>query len=156
MRADERLLVAAGARWKETSEVESRCICDALVKHRPESIYEGSLGLMTTDTLACCALLAKAPLSDSDAQVLADQLKAVADPARLRLLSMLMHAPEGEACTCDLVEPLGLTQPTVTHHLRRLAAAGIVSGDRRGRWTYYRVERSALEALRAVLDINGQ
>lgn len=108
---------------------------------------------MTADAVACCAPLAEAPLSESDAAVLADQLKAVADPARLRLLSLLMGAPQGEACTCDLVEPLGLSQPTVTHHLRRLADAGIVTGDRRGRWTYYRVEREALESLRAVLDV---
>lgn len=108
---------------------------------------------MSTAAVACCPPLAEAPLSESDAEVLADQLKAVADPARLRLLSLLMAAPAGEACTCDLVEPLGLSQPTVTHHLRRLADAGIVNGDRRGRWTYYRVERSALESLRAVLDV---
>ncbi|MDP8909828.1 MAG: metalloregulator ArsR/SmtB family transcription factor [Chloroflexota bacterium] len=111
---------------------------------------------MTVDAVSCCAPLAKAPLSESDAQALSDQLKAVADPARLRLLSMLMGAPGGEACTCDLVEPLGLSQPTVTHHLRRLADAGIVVGDRRGRWTYYRVERAALEALRAVLDMDAR
>jgi ArsR family transcriptional regulator len=110
---------------------------------------------MTATPVACCAPLAQAPLSESDAEVLADQLKAVADPARLRLLSLLMGAPTGEACTCDLVEPLGLSQPTVTHHLRRLAEAGIVTGDRRGRWTYYRVERAALEALRAVLDVRS-
>lgn len=111
---------------------------------------------MTADVsapVACCAPLAAAPLSDADAEVLAGQLKALADPARLRVLSLLMAAPSGEACTCDLVEPLGLTQPTVTHHLRRLADAGLVTGDRRGRWTYYRVDRGALESLRGVLDV---
>lgn len=96
-----------------------------------------------------------APLSEADAEVLAGRVKAVADPARLRLLSLLVAAPNGEACTSALVEPLGLSQPTVTHHLRRLAEAGIVSGERRGRWTYYRVERSALDALRAALDVGA-
>jgi DNA-binding transcriptional ArsR family regulator len=93
--------------------------------------------------LAGCLLVAAA---------LAGQLKAIADPARLRVLSLLLTAETGEACTCDLVEPLGLSQPTVTHHLRKLADAGIVTGERRGKWTYYRLEPVALEALRAVLD----
>lgn len=108
---------------------------------------------MTVDAVACCAPLAVEPLSEADAEMLAGQLKAVADPARLRVLSLLMASAGGEACTCDLVEPLGLAQPTVTHHLRRLADAGIVTGDRRGKWTYYRVEPAALDALRAVLDV---
>lgn len=101
----------------------------------------------------CCAPLAEAPLSEADAEALAAQLKALADPARLRTLSLLMASPDGEACTCDLVEPLGLSQPTVTHHLRRLADAGLVHGEKRGKWTYYSVDRSALESLRSVLDV---
>src|SRR4051794_30195558 len=69
------------------------------------------------DTAACCAPLAEAPLGAVEAEQVARRLKALADPARLRLLSILMTAPDGEACTCDLTEPLGLAQPTVTHHL---------------------------------------
>lgn len=101
----------------------------------------------------CCAPLAQAPLSETDAETLAAQLKALADPARLRAVSLLMVSPGGEACTCDLVEPLGLSQPTVTHHLRRLADAGLVRGEKRGKWTWYSVDRAALEALRSVLDV---
>jgi ArsR family transcriptional regulator, arsenate/arsenite/antimonite-responsive transcriptional repressor len=104
----------------------------------------------------CCAPLATEPLSEADAVTLAAQLKAIADPARLRVLSLLMASAGGEACTCDLVEPLGLAQPTVTHHLRRLADAGLVTGDKRGKWTYYSVDRSALEALRSVLDVGAR
>ncbi len=62
-----------------------------------------------------------------------------------------MASPGHEACTCDLVGPLGLSQPTVTHHLRKLSDAGMVTGERRGRWTYYRVERAALEAIVGAL-----
>jgi ArsR family transcriptional regulator len=101
---------------------------------------------------ACCAPLAASPLSTEDAERLATQLKALADPARLRLVSMLLASEEGEACTCDVTEPLGLSQPTVTHHFRKLAEAGIVAGERRGTWTYYKVVPEALTAIARVLD----
>lgn len=99
----------------------------------------------------CCEPLASVPLDAEGAERLAVRLKALADPARLRLVSLLMASSEGEACTCDLVEPLGLSQPTVTHHLKVLEGAGLVLGERRGRWTFYRVSREELEAVRAVL-----
>lgn len=98
-------------------------------------------------TQACCAPLAQASISEAGAEALAARLKALADPARLRLVSLILASPGREACTCDLVGPLGLAQPTVTHHLRKLADAGVVSGERRGRWTYYRVESAALETI---------
>lgn len=99
----------------------------------------------------CCEPLASEPLDAEGAERLSLRLKALADPARLRLVSMLLAAPDGEACTCDLVEPLGLSQPTVTHHLKVLEGAGLVTGERRGRWTFYRVRRDELEAVRVVL-----
>ncbi|HET8605037.1 MAG TPA: metalloregulator ArsR/SmtB family transcription factor [Marmoricola sp.] len=102
---------------------------------------------------ACCAPLTAAPLSAAQADQLAVRLKAIADPTRLRLLSIMLAAPELEACTCDLTEPLGLTQPTVTHHLRKLADAGLVVPDRRvGNFTYYRVLSDALGDLAGVLS----
>ena len=104
---------------------------------------------------ACCSPLAEAPLTGADAVELASRLKALADPARLQLLSILLASEDGEACTCDLTEPLGLTQPTVTHHLRRLLDAGLVSAERRGVWTFYRVVPEALTALAAVLTPAG-
>ena len=103
------------------------------------------------DATACCSPLAVAPLSADQARELAARLKAVADPARLRLLSLLLAKEGLEACTCDLTEPLGLTQPTVTHHLKKLHEAGLVVAERRGVWTYYRVVPEALAAVATVL-----
>lgn len=100
----------------------------------------------------CCSPLVAAPLSESQAAELASRLKALADPTRLRLLSLMLASPGLEACTCDMTEPLGLTQPTVTHHLRRLASAGLVVPDRKvGSFTYYRVVPGALDGLANVL-----
>jgi ArsR family transcriptional regulator len=101
---------------------------------------------------ACCAPLTTAPLSVEQAGDLATRLKALADPTRLRLLSLMLASPDREACTCDLTEPLGLTQPTVTHHLRKLAAAGLVVPERRvGNFTYYRVVTDALGEVAGLL-----
>src|SRR6187200_2732326 len=83
-----------------------------------------------------CDPLATSALDADGAEALAHRLKAIADPARLRVLSMLLTAEGGEACTCDLVDALGLTQPTVTHHMQRLAAVGLVEGERRSRRTW--------------------
>lgn len=103
------------------------------------------------DTGMCCAPLAAAPLSAGEAEQLARRLKALADPARLRLVSLLLAADRGEMCTCELTEPLGLAQPTVTHHLATLTRAGLVAGERRGTMTYYRAVPAALDALAGVL-----
>ncbi|MBI3688131.1 MAG: helix-turn-helix transcriptional regulator [Actinobacteria bacterium] len=104
------------------------------------------------DTTACYALLARAPLSLGQAHELATRLKAIADPVRLRLISLLLASSDLKACTCDLTGPLGLSQPTVTHHLRRLLDAGLVTAERRGVWTHYRVVPDALAAVAAVLS----
>ena len=109
------------------------------------------LPVVDVDTSMCCQPLATSPLGSAEAADLARRLKAVADPQRLRLLSLLMAAPEGEACTCDLTEPLGLSQPTVSHHLKKLHEVGLVTAERRGVWTYYRADPEALGALTAPL-----
>lgn len=100
---------------------------------------------------ACCTPLTSAPLTADQAEDLAVRLKAIADPTRLRLLSIVLAREGMEACTCDLTGPLGLSQPTVSHHLKKLAAAGLVLGERRGTWTYYRVVPDALAGLAAVI-----
>jgi ArsR family transcriptional regulator, arsenate/arsenite/antimonite-responsive transcriptional repressor len=100
---------------------------------------------------ACCPPLLAEPLSPEDAEQLAGPLKALADPARLRILSLIQSQPDGEACVCHLMEPLGLTQGTVSHHLRVLREAGLVERDQRGSWAHYRVVRESLEALRTLL-----
>jgi ArsR family transcriptional regulator len=99
----------------------------------------------------CCTPLTSAPLTAEQAEDLALRLKAIADPTRLRLLSIVLASDGMEACTCDLTGPLGLSQPTVTHHLKKLSAAGLVVGERRGTWTYYRVVPDALAGIAAVI-----
>ncbi|MCK9896998.1 helix-turn-helix transcriptional regulator [Frankia sp. AgB32] len=105
---------------------------------------------------ACCTPLAAAPLSAGEAERLAVVLKAIAVPARLRLLSMICARGGGEACVCELTEPLGLTQPTVSHHLKVLVEAGLISRDKRGVWAYYRPVPGALAALGALFGGPGQ
>ena len=100
----------------------------------------------------CCAPLASAPLSAADARTLASRLKALADPARLRMLSLMMANEDLEACTCDLTAALGLSQPTVSHHLKKLSDEGLVFAHRKeGPWTYYRVVPDALAGLANVI-----
>lgn len=100
---------------------------------------------------ACCAPLVRAPLSAAGAEQLALVLKALADPTRLRLVSMIAAHDGGEACVCDLTEPVGLSQPTVSHHLKVLLDAGLVTRDKRGVWAYYRLVPDALTDLAALL-----
>jgi ArsR family transcriptional regulator len=102
-------------------------------------------------TTACCAPLTEAALTAEQAEDLALRLKALADPTRLRIVSILLASEGTEACTCDLVEPLGLSQPTITHHLKKLVMAGLVTGERRGTWHYYRVVPGALADLAGVI-----
>ena len=100
---------------------------------------------------ACCAPLLREPITASQAAELARLLKALADPTRLQLVSMVAAREDGEACVCDLTEPLGLTQPTISHHLKVLVDAGIFTRDKRGVWAYYSLVPATLDALAAVL-----
>ena len=100
----------------------------------------------------CCAPLLSAPLAEADAETLADALQALADPARLRLLSLIASCPEGEACGCDLTAPVGLSQPTVSHHLKVLHEAGLLEREWRGKWVYFRVRPEPLASLRSILS----
>jgi ArsR family transcriptional regulator, arsenate/arsenite/antimonite-responsive transcriptional repressor len=86
-------------------------------------------------------------MSRSEAEAMAQALKAVADPARIQLLALLKAAPRQEACVCDLTEPLGLSQPTVSHHLRVLAEAGLVVRERRGSWAWFALVPARLKEL---------
>jgi ArsR family transcriptional regulator len=100
---------------------------------------------------ACCEPLLAGVLTEAEADDLAAAFKVLADPARLRLFSMVASVPDGEACACELVEPLGRSQPTVSHHLSVLTDAGLVSREKRGRWAYYRVVPERLAVLREAL-----
>ena len=103
---------------------------------------------MTTSPI-CCTPLRAAPLSDADAADLARTFAALGDPVRLRLLSLVAAADE--VCSCDLQAPLGKAQPTISHHTKALVDAGLIVGEKRGRWVWWRIVPERLEAVRAVL-----
>ena len=100
---------------------------------------------------ACCAPLATAAVSATDAADLAGSFKALGDPIRLQLLSMIASAEGGEVCVCDLTPAFALSGPTISHHLKVLREADLIAGDRRGTWVYYRANRTKLGTLSAVL-----
>lgn len=99
----------------------------------------------------CCTPLHEGEIDESRAEAMAPVLAALADPARLRLISMLIAAPDGTVCGCDLEAPLALSQPTVSHHLKVLREAGLVEGERRGRWVHYRVVPARLAEVAEAL-----
>lgn len=99
----------------------------------------------------CCPQLLTAPLDEADADLLAAGFKALADPVRLRLLSLIANAPDGTACSCDLEEPVGKTQSTVSHHLSVLADAGLITKEKVGRWVNCTVVPDRVAALRDAL-----
>jgi ArsR family transcriptional regulator len=101
---------------------------------------------------ACCTPLLREPLTADQAASLAHVLKALADPVRLRLVSMVAAHESGEACVCDLTGPLGLTQPTISHHLKILVDAGIFTRDKRGVWAYYALVPGILSAISAAIS----
>jgi ArsR family transcriptional regulator, arsenate/arsenite/antimonite-responsive transcriptional repressor len=103
------------------------------------------------DPASACAPISAAPLERPTAERIAHLLKAIADPARLQLLSLIQAAPGGEACVCDLVEPLGLRQPTVSHHLRVLSDAGILRREKRATWVWYSMAPGGLDAVLRLL-----
>jgi ArsR family transcriptional regulator len=103
--------------------------------------------ITASSDVACCAPLAKEPLTQAEAARLATTMKALADPARLRLLSIVAASEGQEACVCDLIEPIGLSQPTVSHHLKVLTDAGFLSRSKRGTWAYYRLQPQALAGI---------
>jgi ArsR family transcriptional regulator len=109
----------------------------------------------STAPVACRRSVLEAPLGVTDAEELARGFAALADPVRLRLLSILAAAATGEACVCDVVAPLGKSQPTVSHHLKVLGEVGLVHGERRGRWVWYSLDRERLANLRAAIDGGG-
>jgi ArsR family transcriptional regulator len=100
--------------------------------------------------VACCSIVSE-PVAKDDAADLASAFQALADPVRLRLLSLIASCSDGEVCACDLVEPVGKSQPTVSHHLKVLYEAGLVDREKRGSWVWYRTVPERLAALRGAL-----
>ena len=99
----------------------------------------------------CCTPVTEGALTEQAAVELADALKVLADPARLRLVSMIASAPDGEACACDLVEPLERSQPTVSHHLAMLVDSRFLVREKRGRWAWYRLDETRLREICGLL-----
>ena len=108
----------------------------------------------TLDSVACCAPLAAPVLSDEEAVATAELFKALADPARVRIVNLLATAGE-PVCACNLNEPVGLAQPTVSHHLKKLVDVGLLEREQRGKWAYFSLKRDAVEKLAAVADLKG-
>ena len=107
--------------------------------------------LPVIDAAACCAPLTRNTMTQSQAEDLAKSLKAIADPARLRLISIIAASEGQEACVCDLTEPLDIGQPTVSHHLKVLTDAGFVTRSKRGTWAYFKLVPGALDSLARLL-----
>ncbi|GAA1545951.1 ArsR family transcriptional regulator [Microbacterium ginsengiterrae] len=109
------------------------------------------LPLLNQEDSTCCAPATGAAIASDDAEYIARTFKALSDPTRVRLLSMIGATPSGEACICDLTAPVGLSQPTVSHHMKQLVDAGLVEREQRGRWAYFRLVDGALQ--RAIADL---
>jgi ArsR family transcriptional regulator len=108
-----------------------------------------TVSLPVTNADLCCASVTEAPLSAADAAELAKVLAAISDPVRLRLLSIV--AGNEEVCSCDLEGPLDRSQPTISHHTRILSEAGLITGEKRGKWTWWRIDSERLGAVRRAL-----
>ncbi|CAB4836368.1 MAG: metalloregulator ArsR/SmtB family transcription factor [Actinobacteria bacterium] len=106
---------------------------------------------MNTQDGLCCATLRTSTLSEDDAVELASVMKALADPVRLRILAMIASAPSGELCACDLPAALERSQPTVSHHLTQLVAAGVLEREQRGKWAWFRLRPQRLAAVASIL-----
>src|SRR3954454_10247650 len=117
----------------------------------PKSVLE----LTPLETVACCAPLTREPLSADAATRIAPLLKALADPVRLRLLSLGASHEDGEACVCDLNDAFELSQPTISHHLKVLHESGLLERSKRGVWVYYRVEANVLDSLGKLISSAG-
>src|SRR5438067_12047156 len=108
----------------------------------------------TLEAVACCAPLAAVTLSAEEAEGTADLFKALGDPARVRIVNVIATATE-PVCACVFNESLGLSQPTVSHHLKRLTEAGLLEREQRGKWAYFSLKQEAVETLSAVADMKG-
>lgn len=109
------------------------------------------LEMTPVQAVACCSPVTREPLSAESAERIAPLLKAIADPVRLRLLSLVASHADGEACVCDLNDAFALSQPTISHHLKLLHEAGLLDREKRGVWVYYRIDAGALSDLATLL-----
>ena len=110
--------------------------------------------MSVADPIVCCAPLASSSLSDEEAVATAELFKALGDPTRVRILNLIAQSGV-PVCSCDLNEPVGLAQPTVSHHLKKLVDAGLLEREQRGKWAFFSLKRDAVEKLAAVADLKG-
>jgi ArsR family transcriptional regulator len=108
----------------------------------------------TLEPVACCAPLGAPSLSDEEADATAELFRALGDPARVRIVNVIARSREA-VCACELYEPLGLSQPTVSHHLKKLTDAGLLEREQRGKWAYFSLKRDAVDKLASVADLKG-
>ena len=108
----------------------------------------------TLEPATCCAPLAAPTLSDEEAEATAELFKALGDPARVRLVNLLA-TNDCAVCMCELIAPVGLSQPTVSHHMKKLVDAGLVEREQRGKWAFFSLKREAVHRLAAVADLKG-
>ena len=108
---------------------------------------------LASNPIDCCAPLTADVLSDDEAEATAGLFRALADPARVRIVNLLATSEGEPVCVCHLIEPLGLSQPTVSHHMRKLLDAGLVEREQRGKWAYFSLNSDAVETLAAVADL---
>lgn len=116
----------------------------------------GPLPLLSKELAECCPPTGASVLDAETAQRLAAVLKVIAEPTRLRLLSLVAAGPDGEACICDLTDPVSLSQPTLSHHMRVLVEAGLLEREQRGKWAYYRLVPGALDVLAGLVAMIAQ
>jgi ArsR family transcriptional regulator len=112
---------------------------------------KSDLALSPVETAACCPPMCREPLSADQADQVSTLLKALADPVRLRLMSLVLSHEDGEACVCDLTDAFELSQPTISHHLKVLHEAGLLDRQKRGVWVYYAARREALDSIAALI-----
>ena len=110
--------------------------------------------MSVAEPIVCCAPLASSSLSDEEAAATAELFKALGEPARVRILNRLAGS-DGPVCACEFNDGLGLAQPTVSHHLRKLTEAGLLEREQRGKWAYFTLKREAVEKLAVVADLKG-
>jgi ArsR family transcriptional regulator len=110
--------------------------------------------LAVDSAIECCAVLAAPALDEDEALATAELFRALGDPARVRIVNLLATSSE-PVCACELYDPLGLSQPTVSHHLKKLTDAGLLRREQRGKWAYFSLKRDAVEKLAAVADLKG-
>ena len=111
--------------------------------------------MSVTEAVECCVPLSSEVISDEEAESTARLFGALADPARVRIVNVLATSAGEPVCVCHLVEPLGLSQPTVSHHMKRLLDAGLVEREQRGKWAYYSLRSDAVDTLALVADLKG-